>query len=113
MSIKGWSYGKLKAVAVSPRDAYQSCTVPVQTWLAANIERHDEYIRAVALYVSHPWYDGSLRDDPRVAYDAGNDDSYFIFKQDNNGTTILVGYSLPSMHSGDVMSETYVSEVER
>lgn len=38
----------------------------------------------------HDWWETELREKPRVIYDPNNDDTAFIFKLDNNGTTFLV-----------------------
>jgi hypothetical protein len=80
-------------------DFFDACTVPVLQWLAAGdpLARHAEYIAACAVYAADPYADFDLRMQPHVAYDVVRDAHYFIFKQDNNGTCILVGTGLRSL----------------
>lgn len=83
-------------------DFFEDCTVPVLQWLANGpLERHEDYIAACAAYRANSRADLNLRQPPHVAYDVLNDAHYFIFKQDNNGTCILVGDRLPESGEGD------------
>jgi hypothetical protein len=91
----------MKSVAVQPLDHYHHSTRPVSEWLEENPEFHIFYVRACAAYLSNPFADEGLRCSPRVAFDAASDGFYFIFKQDNNGTCILVGENLPHVHDTD------------
>lgn len=94
----------LKSITLrDPLDFFDDCTVPVSAWLAKGpLERHQRYIDACAAYLANPYAD-ELRMEPHVAYDVFNDTSYFIFKQDNNGTCIIVGDRLPKIPHEDTL----------
>lgn len=82
----------------SALDFFDDCSIPVGAWLASgNKERHQRYITACMTYLCSEFADNELRQQPHVAYDVSNDSSYFIFKQENNGTCILVGEYLPKI----------------
>jgi hypothetical protein len=85
----------MKSVAIFPLDFYYDSTVRVTQWLENDFERHDEYVRACVEYARNPHYEAPLRCEPHVAYNVFDESYYFIFKQDNNGTCILVGEKLP------------------
>lgn len=100
---------QMSSVALSSAlDFFDDCTVPVLQWLTSGpselrLERQEEYIKACAAYAANPYADFSLRMQPHVAYDVFNDTYYFIFKQDNNGTCLLVGHRLPKFPEMDVL----------
>ena len=81
----------------SPLDFFDCCSVPVEKWLAddncgtTGAERHIDYAAAYAAYneASGNSHRETLRQ-VYVAYDMLKDASFFIFKQDNNGNTIVV-----------------------
>ncbi len=95
----------MTSVALSSAlDFFDDCTVPVLQWITAGpLERHEEYIKACAVYAGNPYADLSLRMQPHVAYDVFRDTHYFIFKQDNNGTCIIVGERLPKFPERDLL----------
>lgn len=85
----------MKSIAIFPLDFFYDSTVPVTNWLESDPERHGEYVRACAAYAQNRHAEEPLRCVPHVAYNVFNDSYFFIFKQDNNGTCILVGETLP------------------
>ena len=77
----------------TPRDWFDDCTVTVAEWLGrAPLDetnpyyRWSQWIRACAMVSKI----GRLRTEPRVGYDPVSDQHYFVFKEDNNGTTWFV-----------------------
>ena len=61
-----------------------------------------ELVWAIRAYTQHPGFDGRLRHEPRVAYDAESDSHYFVFKQDANGTTFVVSKDfMPRVQDAD------------
>jgi hypothetical protein len=94
----------MRSIALrDPLDFFIECTVPVSTWLSlGSVERHQQYIAACVAYSANQ-YAEELRMEPHVAYDLFNDTLYFIFKQDNNGTCIIVGERLPKIPYEDTM----------
>lgn len=101
----------LKVLAIDPLDCFEDFTVPIGDWLSRDTfdcDAYDKiaaYTRAFAAVSRHPLWDGRIRCLPRVAYNAIDDCGYFIFKIDNNGTTFLVGETLPEIdgHLGFVV----------
>lgn len=95
----------MKSVTLAePLDRFEPLTIPVSVWLAkGDVQDHEKYIRACHEYLGSPHADNSLRVEPHVAYDALYDKEYFIFKQENNGTCILVGETLPRIPPEDLM----------
>jgi len=92
---------------VPPLDNYNNVTVPLSSWLKwgdnpgnehfvheCNVS---EFIRkmnmlreAWSLVVNHPNWENELRCEPCVGYDPTGDCEFFIFKMENNGTTLVV-----------------------
>jgi hypothetical protein len=87
----------MKSLAIFPLDFLYDSTRPVREWLEDDAERHGEYVLACVAYARNGHFELPLRCEPRVAYDALHDTHYFIFKQDNNGTCVLVGRDLPAL----------------
>lgn len=89
-------------------------TIPASRWLAeaeaasetgGPVETSSawrDFLEATYAFMHHEFYDGDLREPPVVAYDALADTHYFIFKQDNNGTTFVVSrYPMKGLDDGD------------
>jgi hypothetical protein len=84
--------------AVPPLDFYMPYTLSLEEWLkrkddSRHLRRIDKmrfFVAACVAASKHPWWDGVLRDEPRIALDLANDDLVVIFKLDNNGNTFLV-----------------------
>ena len=94
----------MNCLAICALDFFEGCTVPLTKWLAEGpLDRHELYIRACAAYAKHEHADFELRMQPHVAYNVFNDQPYFIFKQDNNGTCLVVGETLPAFSERDVL----------
>lgn len=91
----------LKVVAISPLDFFDDYTLAITDWMgrdsydATIADKVERYTEAFAAVSRHPYWDGRLRCLPRVGYNPAEDEGYFIFKIDNNGTTFLVGRTLP------------------
>lgn len=99
----------LQAVFMCARDYFDSCTVSVTDWLHQATDERDAARRYQSLlhvfsYVAKLDCCGELRQSPRLAYHAGDDSVYFIFKLDNNGDTLLVGEGLPCVRQDEVYS---------
>ncbi len=76
---------------------YHESTLTVTEWIA----RHEgqgrawsEFLSAAAAVAEHRDWDGMLRDEPRVVYDALDDQHFFMFKLDNNGTTLFAAHKI-------------------
>lgn len=94
----------MTCVALNALDFFEDCTVPLSKWLAEGpLDRHELYIRACAAYAKHEHADFELRMQPHVAYNVFSDQPYFIFKQENNGTCLVVGERLPQFSERDVL----------
>lgn len=85
----------MKSLAILPLDFYYDSTISITEWLEEDPERHAEYVHAVLEYGRNGAFELPLRCVPRVAFNVFNDTHFFIFKQDNNGTCVLVGRELP------------------
>jgi hypothetical protein len=89
-----------RAQIVPARDQFEGCTLTVEQWLAladqsgfwlANkASKWRVLIEVCAVARSALAACSELRQEPRVGYDPVSDQPFFIFKADNNGTTVLV-----------------------
>lgn len=75
-----------------PRDWFDDCTVSVAAWLQKptvddgtddRLRKWNRWISVCAMVRGL----GKLRQEPRVGYDPVRDQEFFLFKEDNNGTT--------------------------
>lgn len=79
---------------------------PVHVWLAAAEDardlarRYEEFMAAVV--EDRKLTNDELRCQPYVTYDMYNDGICFIFKHQNNGNTVLVGYGTPPVRPDDI-----------
>ena len=85
-------------VCEEPRDHFHDCAPTIADWLSAAEDEGaalDHLCRAVeAVAETDVWRNDcdGLRT-IRVGYDPGSDQSFFLFKMSNNGTTIVVSPS--------------------
>jgi len=89
-----------KVQQCTPRDQFETCTVTVEQWLSnaaddgygLNTKTAKWQALMTACSLALPGVDSQdgLRQEPRVGYDAAQDQPFFIFKASNNGTTYLV-----------------------
>jgi hypothetical protein len=105
---KNYSRGGLRfAVFCSALDMIESSATPVHEWLAAAedardlVHRYHEFMAAVKEDLRLT--DDTLRCQPYVTYDTYNDGICFIFKHDNNGNTVLVGYGAPPIREDEII----------
>jgi len=102
--------GKRFAIFCTPRDMIETGVAagatPVHAWLAAATDpvdracRYKEFMAAVV--EDRNLTDDTLRCEPYVTYDPYNDGICFVFKHDNNGCTVLVGYGTPLVANDDI-----------
>lgn len=85
----------LHVLVTGPLDFFVEWTVDIDDWATSPVQV-SEVVRACFAVAKCKDWDGVQRGySGRVAYDAASDSHYFIFKLDNNGTTFLVGESIP------------------
>jgi hypothetical protein len=97
----------MKVMDVGILDYFEDSTLSLQDWFDSCLYDQDpcdtkmwkiaQFWKAWACVSKHPCADSELRCEPRVAYNPVTEEHYFIFKYNNNGTTFLVGDSLPIM----------------
>jgi len=92
---------------VPPLDFYTETTLPLSKWLtwkayavgnnfandcniASYIEKLNKLQEVWKMVTEYPDWEKVLRDEPRVGYDPVNDCDFFIFKMENNGTTLVI-----------------------
>mgnify|MGYP006992517812 CR=1 FL=1 len=100
--------GMVVYVLGSPLDFFESYTISIEDYLRnefSNFMDKDQigfsnfseivkrYETAIDLFNKYN-RSGELRDKPRVAYNWRDDNSYFIFKCENGGDTIIIGTNL-------------------
>src|SRR5689334_21838149 len=80
-----------KVQVAFPRDYFDEATLTIEQWLANGDARQKwrTLIEVSALAAPHIASDG-LREAPRVGFDPVGDQTYFLFKLENNGTTVFV-----------------------
>jgi hypothetical protein len=91
-------FGRFYIHEVGIRDWFTSCTLTIEEWLKRDdireaiedINKWDDLIAAIHAVHFSGYFDGKLREPPRIGYDVMRDNYYFIFKIDNNGTTFVV-----------------------
>ena len=92
--LKRWS-----VFGLGPLDFFEDCSIPIAQWIKDDKERQQMFM--LACYLVFPFVsddDGGLRHGAYVAYDIGHDESVFIFKVDNNGSTYVVSRNMPKGH---------------
>jgi hypothetical protein len=95
--------GFTNAKEIGPLDNFDECTTSLSEWIEnrrnsrrcfpGRPEWYEELFSAISSYAKQEDCVGAfgLCCEPRVAYNAEVDSFYFIFKLENNGTTILMG----------------------
>ena len=96
----------MKVTYRPPLDFFEDATLTLAEWLDKSdpqqrIQKMATFMKSVVAVSRHPVWEWDLRCEPRVAYNPALDDTYFIFKIDNNGSTFLVGDSLPLLNDTD------------
>lgn len=88
-----------KLQVVPPRDFFGNCTLTIEQWLAndeadgplgTRTGKWNAFMEACALARPGVVHEDGLRHEPRVGFDPIADQTYFIFKASNNGTTYVV-----------------------
>lgn len=81
-----------------PLDYFNGCTLTIEQWLNAGGDppfdsvtlKWEAIMHACAVVLPFVDSEDGLRHEPRVGFDPGRDQTFFIFKASNNGTTFLV-----------------------
>jgi hypothetical protein len=81
-----------------PRDLFEHCTLTIEQWLAnegpgsyrRKTDKWQAIMEASALALPRIASHRGLRQEPRVGYDPGKDQPFFIFKASHAGITFLV-----------------------
>jgi hypothetical protein len=111
----------MKVLMMAPLDWFYDSCIKVVDWLTSDdyyssgdgVTRPDDRTAPWDLFLKACWAImqtrplDTLRNPPYVAYDAASDSAYFIFKEDNNGTTYLVGDFLPLGIEGEIIFDEH------